>query len=161
MNMMENKSLNMSIATLAIAFFIMIIVPKNVSAQNCGCAEGLCCSQHGYCGDTDAYCGTGCQEGPCKGGNIPPSTPSPSNDVNVADIVTPEFFNSIIDQADSSCAGKSFYSRAAFLDALNSYNQFGRAGSSDDSKREVAAAFAHFTHETGRKYSINFMFLKS
>ncbi|XP_058780269.1 endochitinase PR4-like [Vicia villosa] len=147
--MMKNKSLNISIATLAIAFLIVIIVPKNVSAQNCGCAEGVCCSQYGYCGNTDAYCGTGCQEGPCKGGNIPPSTPSPSNDVNVADIVTPEFFNSIIDQAASSCAGKSFYTRAAFLDALNSYNQFGRAGSSDDSKREVAAAFAHFTHETG------------
>ncbi|KAK7293998.1 hypothetical protein RJT34_16881 [Clitoria ternatea] len=44
--------------------------------------------------------------------------------------------------------GKNFYSRSAFLDALNSYNQFGRIGSVDDSKREIATAFAHFTHET-------------
>ncbi|RHN76229.1 putative chitinase [Medicago truncatula] len=118
-------------------------------AQNCGCEEGLCCSEHGYCGNTDPYCGTGCKQGPCYAGQISPSTPGPSNDVNVADIVTQEFFNSIIDQADSSCAGKNFYSRAVFLDALGSYNQFGRVGSVDDSKREIAAAFAHFTHETG------------
>jgi len=152
--MMGNKLLNMSIAKLAITFFIMIMVSKNASAQNCGCEEGLCCSEHGYCGNTAAYCGTGCQQGPCYAGQISPSTPGPSNDVNVADIVTQEFFNSIIDQADSSCAGKNFYSRAAFLDALSSYNQFGRSGSLDDSKREVAAAFAHFTHETLRKYFI-------
>lgn len=134
-------------ATLAIAFFIMIMVPKNVSAQNCGCAEGVCCSQYGYCGNGDAYCGTGCKQGPCYAGQTPPSLPN--NDANVADILTQDFFNRIIDQADSSCAGKNFYTRAAFLDALNSYNQFGRSGSLDDSKREVAAAFAHFTHETG------------
>jgi chitinase len=154
---MANKSLSISIATLAIALFIMIMVPKNASAQNCGC-NGLCCSQYGYCGSTDDYCGTGCKEGPCTSGTIPPSSPSPSNDVNVADIVTQEFFNGIIDQADSSCAGKSFYTRATFLDALNSYNQFGRSGSEDDSKREIAAAFAHFTHETGRKYYLKFSF---
>ncbi|KAH1141658.1 hypothetical protein AAZX31_12G047000 [Glycine max] len=65
------------------------------------------------------------------------------------DIVTQEFFNSIIDQADASCAGKNFYSRDVFLNAHNSYNEFGRLGNQDDSKREVAASFAHFTHETG------------
>ncbi|OBT39329.1 hypothetical protein VE00_10469 [Pseudogymnoascus sp. WSF 3629] len=26
-----------------------------------GSAFGECCSEHGYCGDTNAYCGTGCQ----------------------------------------------------------------------------------------------------
>lgn len=72
---------------------------------------------------------------------------------SVADIVTPEFFNGIIDQADASCAGKNFYTRDAFLNAANSYNQFGRLDTLDASKREIAAAFAHFTHETGRKFS--------
>ncbi|RVW88624.1 Endochitinase EP3 [Vitis vinifera] len=91
----------------------------------------------------DDYCGTGCQEGPC---NPPPST----NNVSVADIVTQEFFNGIIDQADASCEGKNFYSRARFLEALNSFSQFGRVGSEEDSKREIAAFFAHVTHETGR-----------
>ncbi|XP_027342817.1 endochitinase PR4-like [Abrus precatorius] len=141
---MGNKLLSIF---LAVAFVMIAKVPKNVSAQNCGCEAGLCCSQYGYCGSGDDYCGTGCQQGPCYGSQNPPS--SPSNDVNVADIVTPTFFNGIIDQADSGCAGKNFYSRDAFLNALNSYNQFGRIGSVDDSKREIAAAFAHFTHETG------------
>ncbi|KAJ1424500.1 Lysozyme-like domain superfamily [Sesbania bispinosa] len=140
---MENKLLSILVAGLAMAF-VMMMVSKNVSAQNCGCAAGLCCSQYGYCGEGDAYCGTGCREGPCYVSQSPPN-----NDVNVADIVTQEFFNSIIDQADSGCVGKSFYSRDSFLNALNSYNQFGRIGSVDDSKREIAAAFAHFTHETG------------
>jgi len=73
--------------------------------------------------------------------------------VSVADIVTTEFFNSILDEGDdeADCAGKNFYSRQAFLHALNSYKQFGRTGSADDSKREIAAAFAHFTQETQRE----------
>ncbi len=29
--------------------------------------HGTCCSQYGYCGNTDAYCGDGCQSG-CDGG---------------------------------------------------------------------------------------------
>jgi len=28
-----------------------------------------CCSQYGWCGTTSAYCGTGCINGPCTGGN--------------------------------------------------------------------------------------------
>uniref|UniRef100_A0A803MD63 Glycoside hydrolase family 19 catalytic domain-containing protein n=1 Tax=Chenopodium quinoa TaxID=63459 RepID=A0A803MD63_CHEQI len=39
--------------------------------------------------------------------------------------------------------------RNAFLNALNSYPQFGTGGSSDVTKREVAAFFAHVTQETG------------
>ncbi|KAF9613753.1 hypothetical protein IFM89_010483 [Coptis chinensis] len=113
-----------------------------VVGQNCGCAPNLCCSRFGYCGTGPDYCGAGCGEGPC---NAPPST----NGVTVADIVTPEFFNGIINQADAGCAGKNFYSRDRFLEALNSYPQFGRVGTQDDSKREIAAFFAHVTHETG------------
>ncbi|CAL8992959.1 unnamed protein product [Prunus brigantina] len=80
-------------------------------------------------------------------GYVEAQSPSTS-DVSVADIVTPEFFNGIIDQADASCVGKNFYSRATFLEALKSYDQFGKIGSIDDSKREIAAFFAHVTHET-------------
>ncbi|KAK2425119.1 Chitinase family protein [Trifolium repens] len=140
---MANKSLSISIATLAIAFFIMTMFPKNASAQNCGC-NGLCCSQYGYCGTGNDYCGTGCKEGPCTG----QSSPNPTNN-NVADIVTQAFFDSIINQADPGCAGKNFYTRDAFLNAANSYGQFATSGSVDDNKREIAAIFAHFTHETG------------
>ena len=54
-------------------------------------------------------------------------------------------------QAGEGCAGRNFYSRSAFLNAAKSYSQFGQGGSADDSKREIAAFFAHVTHETGRK----------
>lgn len=64
--------------------------------------------------------------------------------------MTPGFFDGIKNKAfDQNCPGKSFYSRDAFLQALNSYPRFGRTGSVDDSKREIAAFFAHVTHETG------------
>ncbi|KAJ9701660.1 hypothetical protein PVL29_006854 [Vitis rotundifolia] len=112
-------------------------LPGPVLAQNCGCDAGLCCSQHGYCGTGDDYCGYGCEAGPCYS---PPS--------GVADVVTEEFFNGILNHADASCAGKNFYTRRAFLDAVSSYPQFGQDGSKDDSKREIAAFFAHVTHET-------------
>jgi chitinase len=107
---MANKSLSISIATLAIAFFIMTMVPKNASAQS------------------------------------------------VPDIVTPEFFDGIINVADPGCAGKNFYTRDAFLNAANSYGQVATSGSADDNKREIAAIFAHFTHETGSKYYLKFSF---
>ncbi|RWR96861.1 endochitinase EP3-like protein [Cinnamomum micranthum f. kanehirae] len=134
--------INRNLLAFILAGILIGFRPNHVLGQHCGCATDLCCSKYGYCGTGNDFCGEGCKQGPC---NTAPST----NDVSVADIVTPEFFNSITDQANSSCAGKSFYSRSVFLDALNSYPQFGRVGTSDDSKREIAAFFAHVTHETG------------
>nr|ABY66958.1 class IV chitinase [Vitis pseudoreticulata] len=110
-------------------------------AQNCGCASGLCCSKYGYCGTGSDYCGDGCQSGPCDS--------SSGSGSSVSDIVSQSFFDGIINQAASSCAGKNFYTRAAFLSALNSYSGFGNDGSTDANKREIAAFFAHVTHETG------------
>ncbi|KAL5784113.1 hypothetical protein ACOSQ2_006505 [Xanthoceras sorbifolium] len=66
----------------------------------------------------------------------------------VANIVTAAFFDGIKNQAAADCAGKSFYTRDAFINAANSFPQFG-SGSADESKREIAAFFAHVTHETG------------
>ncbi|KAE9450450.1 hypothetical protein C3L33_17651, partial [Rhododendron williamsianum] len=122
-------------------------LPTLISGQDCGCAADECCSQYGYCGTSDAYCGTGCQAGPCTAA---PGASTPT-DVSVSDIVTDAFFNGIIDQAAASCAGKGFYTRSVFLQAADSYPLFGREGSIDVSKREIAAAFAHFTHETGQE----------
>ncbi|KAL6971752.1 Endochitinase ep3 [Sarracenia purpurea var. burkii] len=131
-----------SLLTLILAGILAGALPELITGQNCGCAADLCCSQYGYCGNTDEYCGTGCQEGPCT------AAPTPT-DVSVADIVTDAFFNGIIGQAAADCAGIGFYSRSVFLQALDSYPLFGREGSADDSKREIAAFFAHVTHETG------------
>ncbi|KAF5452577.1 hypothetical protein F2P56_027557 [Juglans regia] len=123
-----------------VGIFLAGAVPGYVKGQgSCGCAADECCSQYGYCGKSEDFCGVGCKEGPCNG----------PNDVSVPDIVTEAFFNGILNQAAAECPGKSFYTRAAFINALNSYEQFGRVGSVDDSKREIAAFFAHATHETG------------
>ena len=136
--------------TIILAIVLAGALPKNVvEAQNCGCAANLCCSQYGYCGTGNAYCGQGCKQGPCYSS---PTPTTPSGSGSVADIVTPAFFNGIINQAAASCAGKNFYTRNAFLSAVNSYPQFGKLGSAEASKREIAAFFAHVTHETGRKF---------
>ncbi|XP_039055739.1 endochitinase EP3-like isoform X2 [Hibiscus syriacus] len=66
----------------------------------------------------------------------------------LSDIVTEEFFEGIKAQSDPSCEGRNFYTRDAFLQAAEDYPQFGTA---DDLRREVAAFFAHVTHETGHE----------
>ena len=136
---------NNKMKTFLIFLTAILIAAPLVSAQNCNCAAGLCCSKHGYCGTTSDYCGEGCQAGPCT--NTAPT--GGGNGVSVADIVTDDFFNGIISQATGDCDGKNFYTRSAFLNALQSYSSFGTSGSADDSKREIAAFFAHATHETG------------
>ncbi|MCL7047457.1 hypothetical protein MKW94_027645 [Papaver nudicaule] len=74
---------------------------------------------------------------------------APTTDgATVASIVTPAFFNGIISKAGAGCAGKTFYTRKAFLEAAKSYPRFG-TGKLDVAKREIAAFFAHVTHETG------------
>ncbi|XP_051185266.1 endochitinase A-like [Lolium perenne] len=112
------------------------------AAQNCGCQPGFCCSQFGFCGTTDPYCGKGCQSGPCTGSG------SGSGSGGVGSIVSDAFFNAIKSKSSGGCAGQSFYTRAAFLNAAGSYSGFA-SGSSDAAKREIAAFFAHVTHETG------------
>ncbi|OVA07850.1 Glycoside hydrolase [Macleaya cordata] len=128
---------------ISVVGILVGLLSGSVVGQNCGCAANLCCSQYGYCGTGNAYCGTRCRQGPCY------SSSTPTNGASVADIVTPAFFNGIINQAGAGCAGKNFYSRNAFLEAVKSYPRFGQTGSQEDSKREIAAFFAHVTHETG------------
>ncbi|KAK9159571.1 hypothetical protein Syun_005912 [Stephania yunnanensis] len=140
-----------SLMTLVLVFgTLAALLPEIASGQNCGCPSKLCCSQYGYCGLGDPYCGAGCQQGPCCGGGS--RSRSSSSSSSVADIVTQGFF-------DNSCEGKGFYSRDSFLGASNSYSQFGTSGSQDDNKREIAAFFAHATHETECKLSIHHLYL--
>lgn len=139
---------NMLTSSVLVGFLAAAVMLQTVLAQNCGCQPNQCCSQHGYCGNGDQYCGAGCKEGPCY-------SKSPSGGgVSVPSIVSPEFFNKIINQAGANCVGKRFYSRQAFLDALGSFPDFGKLGSDVESKREIAAFFAHATHETECKPSI-------
>ncbi|CAO2657437.1 Nn.00g035630.m01.CDS01 [Neocucurbitaria sp. VM-36] len=44
-------------------------------------AQGSCCSMYGYCGNTTAHCGEGCQNGPCvnaPGQAAPAASPAPA-----------------------------------------------------------------------------------
>ena len=106
------------------------------------CSATECCSRFGFCGTGSDFCGVNCRGGPCV-----------NNGVSIADIVTPDFFNGILNQAAATCVGRNFYTRGAFLDALNSFTQFARTGSVEDTRREIAAFFAHASHETGSKIS--------
>ena len=126
--------------TKALIIALLLVGVSRASAQNCGCSAGLCCSKFGFCGEGNEYCGEGCREGPCSN-----SGPAPS----VSDIVTPQFFSSIADKAAGGCAGKGFYTRDAFLNAVAGFPQFG------STKQEIAAFFAHVTHETGCKSTIS------
>jgi hypothetical protein len=114
--------------TLILVAVIAGALPRYIKAQHCRCATHQCCNQWGYCGTSKDHCGTGCQEGPCYTFN---DVPLPT--------LTPEFFNGILDQADAICPGKEFYTRAAFLEVHDSFYEFGRIGSVDDSKREIVA----------------------
>ncbi|KAF8703563.1 hypothetical protein HU200_032377 [Digitaria exilis] len=130
-----------TLTVLALGLAVLCAAASPAAAQNCGCQPTDCCSQYGYCGTTDPYCGKGCQSGPCYSGGGGGS--SSGGGVDVGSIVTDDFFNGIVSQAGN------FYTRDAFLNAVGSYPDFATGGSSDDSKREIAAFFAHATHETG------------
>lgn len=133
--------------TLMFLVFFLVFFASHSAAQHCGCAKNLCCSQWGYCGTGKSYCGSGCQAGPCT--SSPAPTPTETNSVSVANVVTTAFFNRIIAQASNSCRGKKFYMRTDFLAAAGTHPTFGRVGTVTTSKREIAAFFAHLTHETG------------
>ncbi|MFS8020732.1 putative chitinase [Helianthus anomalus] len=118
-----NKQTTMKTFGILIIIGVLLAGIPNSIAQNCGCSPDLCCSQYGFCGLGEEYCGTGCR------GDA--------------------FFSGIVDQSDASCDGRGFYTRAAFLEALRHYPEFSRVGSEEDSRKEIAAFFAHVTHETG------------
>ncbi|TKW05189.1 hypothetical protein SEVIR_7G158700v4 [Setaria viridis] len=131
-----------ALAVLALGLSLLCAASPS-AAQNCGCQSDYCCSQFGYCGTTEPYCGKGCRSGPCWGSS------TGGSGANVANVVTDAFFNGIKNQAGAGCEGKNFYTRSAFLNAVNSYSGFARGGSEVEGKREIAAFFAHVTHETG------------
>ncbi|XP_047335912.1 endochitinase EP3-like [Impatiens glandulifera] len=136
----RNKAAIDNLMKLIIILAVLFTSVTLAVAQNCGCAPGLCCSQFGFCGTDNQYCGRGCRAGPCTSG-------SGGGSSSLASVVTQSFFNSIINQASGTCAGKRFYTRSALLNAAGS-SKF-PSGSGDDAKREIAAFFAHATHESG------------
>ena len=131
-------------AVLALGLAFLICAGRPTAAQDCRCQPGFCCSKFGYCGKTSDYCGEGCKSGPCWGSGG-------DRGASAASVVTESFFNGIKSHAGSWCEGIGFYTRSAFLKAVAAYPGFAHGGSEVEGKREIAAFFAHVTHETGRK----------
>ncbi|CAL9186369.1 unnamed protein product [Musa hybrid cultivar] len=122
-------------------------------AEQCGrqaggalCPGGLCCSQYGWCGNTDPYCGQGCQS-QCTGSTPSPSTPSGGG--SVGSIISSSLFEQMLKHRnDAACPGKGFYTYNAFIAAANSFSGFGTTGDDATKKREIAAFLAQTSHET-------------
>ncbi|KAG0132211.1 glyoxal oxidase N-terminus-domain-containing protein [Tuber indicum] len=84
-----------------------------------GWDKGECCSMYGFCGNTDAHCGDGCQSGPCKAGGSPPAPgESPAPITNGGEFT-------IIGQSGVPAmhAGLLPNGRAIFLDKVENYTQ--------------------------------------
>jgi len=47
-----------------------VIGDEGACGSGGACDSGLCCSQYGYCGTGDEYCGAGCSGGPCNSGSV-------------------------------------------------------------------------------------------
>ncbi|XP_058767420.1 endochitinase-like [Vicia villosa] len=111
------------------------------------CPNGLCCSQFGWCGDTEPYCGTGCQSR-CKSSPKPtPSTGGGGGDVGR--LVPSYLFDQMLKyRNDGRCPGHGFYSYDSFIAAARSFNGFGTTGDDTTRKRELAAFLAQTSHET-------------
>ena len=120
-------------------------------AQQCGtqkggvkCANGLCCSQYGYCGSTNEYCGTGCQS------NCPSTTSGGSGGSSGAGaIVTQAVFEKLWPNRNS------FYTYTSFINAAKSFPKFGTEGTRAQKLREIAAFAAHVQQETAGEDQFN------
>ena len=93
---------------LAGIFLAAIFLPGPVISLNCNCAPNECYSRYGYCGTGDAYCGKDCRCGPCF-------LPAPSNDANVADIVSPTFLTALLQNLQATVLGEVFTNEMCFL----------------------------------------------
>nr|AAM77665.1 chitinase KBchit5-3-1 [Leucaena leucocephala] len=118
-------------------------------AEQCGsqaggalCPGGLCCSQFGWCGSNNDYCGPGCQS-QCDGRR--PAPPSGG----LSDIISRDTFNLMLKHRnDAACPANGFYTYDAFIQAANSYPAFGSTGDQATRKSEVAAFLGQTSHET-------------
>lgn len=130
----------------SLVFFLLLsLLLGSSSAEQCGrqaggalCPGGLCCSQYGWCGSTDEYCGNGCQ-----------SQCHDSDDGGIEKIISRSMFDQMLKHRNNpACPAKGFYTYDAFIAAAKSFPSFGTTGSTDVRKREIAAFLGQTSHET-------------
>ncbi|ORX55397.1 hypothetical protein BCR36DRAFT_347197 [Piromyces finnis] len=95
------------------------------------CPSGQCCSKYGYCGITDAHCGTGCQSGFGKCGSTSTNTGNTGNTGSTVDYTK-------IYSTDGMCGEGHGRCRSGCC------SQYGYCGTSD----------AHCTNNCQAKYGI-------
>jgi len=136
---------DMKLCSLMLCLLLAMLM-LGARAQQCGrqaggalCANRLCCSQHGWCGSTSEYCGTGCQS-QCQ---------ASGGGGDVSSIISLSMFEEMLKHRnDAACPGRGFYTYEAFLSAARSFSGFGTSGDDTTRKRELAAFFAQTSHET-------------
>ncbi|KAF8719824.1 hypothetical protein HU200_024582 [Digitaria exilis] len=143
----------------AVLCVILLSAPSSSSvarAQQCGsqaggalCRDCLCCSQFGFCGSTDPYCGAGCQS-QCTGcATPPPSPPASTPGTGVASLIPRDLFERLLlHRNDAACLARGFYTYDAFLAAAAAFRAFATTGGDEQRKREVAAFLGQTSHET-------------
>jgi basic endochitinase B len=127
-------------ATAAAILCVLSAAAVLTGAEQCGSQAGgatcLCCSRFGWCGDTDEYCGAGCQS-QCSGCS------------GVGSVVPRDLFERLLlHRNDAACPARGFYTYDAFLAAARAFPDFGATGSPELRKREVAAFLGQTSHET-------------
>ncbi|WVZ25946.1 hypothetical protein V8G54_004490 [Vigna mungo] len=148
----------MKLCSLMLCLLLAFVL--GATAEQCGkqaggalCPNGLCCSKFGWCGDTDSYCGEGCQS-QCKSGPKPtptPSTPTPTPGTggDITRLISSSLFDQMLKyRNDGRCAGRGFYTYNAFISAARSFSGFGTTGDDNTRKKEIAAFLAQTSHET-------------
>lgn len=83
-------------------------------------AQGSCCSMYGYCGNTTAHCGEGCQNGPC---DKAPSQPAPAASPAPAALKPGLLEKKGRSGVPAMHAGLMQNGRVAFLDKVENYTE--------------------------------------
>jgi len=134
----------MKLCSLMLCLLVATLM-VGAKAQRCGrefggavCGNGLCCSQYGWCGNSNEHCGTGCQS-QCQA----------SSSGDISSIISPSLFEEMLKHRNNqACPGRGFYTYDAFITAARSFRGFGTTGDTNTRKREMAAFFGQTSHET-------------
>ena len=103
---------------------------RRLIRSTCFCAESECCSKWGFCGKTDAYCGKGCQSGPCK--TSPHAKQTAFN-------ITPEVFACVFPTIDADLRAQRY---KGLVEAMEQMKW------KPVNSTEAAVFLSHVSHET-------------
>ncbi|GMN20347.1 hypothetical protein TIFTF001_041488 [Ficus carica] len=153
------KPITLTIFSLAFLFGI-ISVHCERSDHHCGpaygnpgCAEGRCCSIHGWCGGAAAYCSGGNCDYQCWVYLSGSSLRNTNNNIaSVQKIISESVFNEMFKHT-KDCPSKGFYSYDAFITAAASFPGFCSTGDAANRKRELAAFLAQTSQATAGQRS--------